>query len=104
MVGNPLIQKALFSGLLIRIKVFRICVPTHAVYAGRALRTAISLGDNPPGIVDVNTLTGAEEWSKNVIRGYSSAKTEFMLKEKGLVDLKMSLLDPGFAISEIIIY
>ena len=81
-----------------------ICVPTHAVYEGRALRTAIYLDDNPPGIVDVNTYSRTEAWSKNVIRGYSSAKTEFILKEKGVIDLKLSLLDPGLAVSKIVIY
>jgi len=80
------------------------CVPTHAIYEGLALRTAISLGDNPPGIVDVNTPSGTEAWSKNVIWGYSSAKTAFILKEGGMVDLKLSLLDPGLAISKIFIY
>jgi hypothetical protein len=81
-----------------------ICVPTHAVYEGCALRTAISLGDNPPLIVDVNTPSRTEGWSKNVIRGYSLAKTEFILKEKGMVDLKLSLLDPGLAICKILVY
>jgi hypothetical protein len=84
------------------IKLF--CLPTHAVYEGRTLRTAIKLGDNPPKIVDVNIPSKTEEWSKNVIRGYSSAKTEFIVKKNGIVNLKFSLLDPGLAISKIIIY
>ncbi|RPI03014.1 MAG: hypothetical protein EHM64_13005 [Ignavibacteriae bacterium] len=80
------------------------CVPTHAVHEKRALRTAIGLGDQPPAVVDVNTPSGTEAWSKNVIRGYSSAKTEFILKEKGMITLQLSLLDPGLAISKILIY
>ena len=81
-----------------------ICVPTHAVYEGCTLRTAISVGENSPHIVDVNAPSKTEAWSKNVIRGYSSTKTEFILKEKGMVDLQLSLLDPGLAISKILIY
>lgn len=81
-----------------------ICVPTHAVYEGRLLRTAINLNDNPLGIMDVNTPSGTAEWSNNVLQGYSSAKTEFILKEKSMVNLKLSLLDPGLAISKILIY
>ena len=81
-----------------------VCVPTHAVYERRELRTAIRLADNPPEIVDVNTPSKTEEWSKNVILGYSSAETEFNIKEKGVVNLKLSLLDPGLAISKVIIY
>jgi len=81
-----------------------ICVPTHAIHQGRALRTAIYLGDNPPSFVNVNTPSGTDEWSKNVIRGYSSVKTEFILKKKGMIDLKLSLLDPGLAINKILIY
>jgi hypothetical protein len=74
------------------------------VYNGRALRTAIRLGDSPPAIADVNTPSGTETWSKNVLRGYSSAKAAFILKEEGMVDLRLSLLDPGLAISKIRIY
>ena len=81
-----------------------LCVPTHAVYEGRSLRTAISIGDNPSDIVDVNTPAGTETWSKNVIRGYSSAKTEFIMNKKETINLKLSLLDPGIAICKIIIY
>jgi hypothetical protein len=81
-----------------------ICVPTHAVHEGRALRAEICLGDNFPGIVEVNTPSGTETWSKNVIRGYSSAKTAFVLKEEGKVNLKLSLLDPGLVVSKIFIY
>jgi hypothetical protein len=81
-----------------------ICVPTHAVYSGRALRTAIRLGDSPPAIVDVDTPSGTETWSNNVLRGYSSAKAVFILKKEGMVNLKLSLLDPGLAISKILIY
>lgn len=81
-----------------------ICVPTHAVHEGRGLRTAIHLGNNTPVIVDVNTPSGTETWSKNVIRGYSSVKNEFVLEEDNIVELKLSLLDPGMAISKIFIY
>ena len=81
-----------------------ICVPTHAVYNGRALRTAIRLADSPPAIVDVDTPSGTETWSKNVVWGYSSARAVFILKEEGIVNLKLSLLDSGLAISKILIY
>ena len=81
-----------------------ICVPTHAIHEGCALRTEICLGDNPPRIVDVNTPSKTETWSKNVIQGYSSAKAEFILEEKDMVDLQLSFLDPGLAISKILIY
>lgn len=68
------------------------------------MRTAISLGNNLPKILDVNTPSKTEEWSKNVIRGYSSAETEFVLKKDGMVILKLSLFDPGLAVSKILIY
>lgn len=81
-----------------------LCVPTHAVDESSALRIAIRVDDNPTTIVDVNAHSGTDLWSKNVIRGYSSAKTEFVLKKKGMVNLHLSLLDPGLAISKILIY
>lgn len=81
-----------------------ICVPTHAIHEGRALRTAVKLGDNPLKIVDVHTPSRTETWKKNVIRGYSSASAMFNLKKDGPVNLRLSLLDPGLAISKILIY
>ena len=81
-----------------------ICVPTHAIHEGRGLRTGINFGDNPSKIVDVHTPSRSETWNKNVIYGYSSARTAFNLKEDGVVNIRLSLLDPGLAISKILIY
>ena len=81
-----------------------ICVPTHAIHEGRWLRTGINFGDNPSKIVDVHTPSRSETWNKNVIYGYSSARTAFNLKEDGVVNIRLSLLDPGLAISKILIY
>jgi hypothetical protein len=44
-----------------------------------------------------------EAWSKSVIPGYSSAKATFILKKESNVDLKLSFLDPGLAISKILV-
>ena len=81
-----------------------ICVPTHAVYEGRSLRTGVSIDDSLIGIIDVNTQSKTDDWNKNVIRGYSSGKTEFILRERSRVNLELSLLDPGLAVSKILIY
>lgn len=81
-----------------------ICLPTHAINKERSLRVEICLNNNRLAIIDFSTNSVTEKWSKNVIRGYSSAKTEFDLKKKSMVDLQLSLLDPGLVISKIIIY
>lgn len=81
-----------------------ICLPTHSINETRGLRTAVSINGRLVDIVDVNTPSKSDEWSKNVLRGFSSAKTEFTLNEDSSIDLHLSLLDPGLAISKIIIY
>lgn len=81
-----------------------ICLPTHSINETRGLRTAISINGRLVDIVDVNTPSKSAEWSENVLRGFSRTKTDFILDEDGMVDLHLSLLDPGLAISKIIIY
>jgi hypothetical protein len=81
-----------------------ICVPTHRIHAGRGLRYAISLGHEPPTIVDVNSAAETPQWDKNVLRGYSIGRSVHKVDQDGMVKIRIALLDPGLLISQIKIY
>jgi hypothetical protein len=87
-----------------RRRVQLICVPTLAIHEGRALRTAIRLGESEPVIVDVDAPEFTRDWKKKVIRGYTTVEAEFDLKTDGPCTLRLGLLDPGLAISRVVIY
>ncbi len=80
------------------------CLPTHPINEEHALRVGLSVDNYSVGIVDVNTIPETNAWRKNVIRGYASAIFEFVLKDNSMIDLKLSLPDPGLVINKIIIY
>ncbi len=81
-----------------------ICVPTHAIHEGRGLRYAISVGDEPPTIVDVESAAETPTWAKNVLRGYSIGKSSHTFDNAGKVKIRIALLDPGLVISQIRVY
>jgi hypothetical protein len=81
-----------------------ICVPTHRIHAGRGLRYAISLGNEPPTIVSVNAAAETPQWDKNVLRGYSVGSSSHKLDGDETVKIRIAPLDPGLVISQIRIY
>ena len=80
------------------------CVPTFRIHDGRGLRYAISLNDESPTIVDVNSKAETRPWEQNVLRGYSIGKSSHKLDKDGKVKIRLSLLDPGLLITRIKIY
>ncbi len=85
-------------------KIKLICVPTYAIHAGRSLRTAIRVNDNPVQILDVHTESKTKVWKKNVIRGYSTVEATFNLEKDMDAQIQLMLLDPGLVISRIEVY
>ncbi|HKL20609.1 MAG TPA: hypothetical protein VJ904_02310, partial [Tichowtungia sp.] len=87
-----------------RRRVFVLCMPGHAIHEGRGLRTAISLADSAPVIQDVDVPAYSPAFNQSVLCGYSVAEAEFDLESDGPCTLTLSLLDPGLAVSKIIVY
>ena len=80
-----------------------ICVPTHAIHEGRGLRYAISVGEEPPTIVDVQSKAETPIWSKNVLRGYATGASSHCV-DGGKAMIRIAPLDPGLLISQIRVY
>jgi len=87
-----------------RRRVLVLCMPGHAIHEGRGLRTAISLADSAPVIQDVDVPAYSPAFNQSVLCGYSVAEAEFDLESDGPCTLTLSLLDPGLAVSKIIVY
>ena len=81
-----------------------ICVPTERIHEGRALRYAISFGDESPAIVNIHSAAETPQWAKNVLRGYAIGKSSHNLDKEGTVKIRIAPLDPGLLISQIRIY
>ena len=80
------------------------CLPTHAIHEGRGLRAAVTIDDHPCSVLDFHAPSKTSAWNRNVIRGFSKATTtSFEVKEQE-VTLKLYLLDPGLAITRIIVH
>ncbi len=81
-----------------------VCVPTHAIHEGRNLTIALKINDEDSQFLDINSPAKSDAWYKNVLRGFSAADAKYELKEDGYLNLQLGLLDPGLAISKIVIY
>jgi hypothetical protein len=75
------------------------CLPTHRVHEDRQLRYTVSLGDEDPQVVNVDSPSGSRTWSTNVLRGYSEGLTQHRIQHDGEQVLTLRLLDPGLAIT-----
>lgn len=76
-------------------------LPTFAIHEGRTLRAGISLGGSEFQIVDMDTVYYSAEWFDNIFRGHSVKTVSFLHDGSGPVELKVSLLDPGLALSRV---
>jgi len=86
------------------------CMPTFGVYKGHGVRYAVSVNGDTPQVIDINAARWADEknrnvdWATNVVRGYASGKTTHTVDKDGQSTIRVYLLEPGLAVSEIEIW
>jgi hypothetical protein len=80
------------------------CLPTHRIYDGLGLQYAISVNGGTPQIVNVDAAADTPQWSRNVLRGYSTGETKHPLDASGQVVIRLYLLDPGLVVNELDIF
>jgi len=79
-------------------------VPTHPINKEYGLRAAVAINDKKYQLLHFNAPSGTKQWSDNVLRGYSSASSDvFVLNNDGKVIVKLALLDPGLAVTKIVV-
>ena len=80
------------------------CLPTFRLYNGFKLQYAISVNDDEPQLVNIETKAESKEWGQNVLRGFSVGKTTHRVITKGKAIIKIYLVDPGIVINQIEIF
>jgi hypothetical protein len=77
--------------------------PTLAFVAGRGLRFAISLDDEPPTVVDMKASAGDPEWSRSVEDNIRIMRIPVTLSGPGAHSLYVWGIDPGVVLQKIIV-
>ncbi len=79
-------------------------LPTLHVYEGRDARYAVQLGDGEPQVFSIHAGDFTAEWRLNVLRGYASRSISIPASARGAQRLRISLLDPGIVLQEILVH
>lgn len=80
------------------------CMPTHRIHKGRGVRIAIAAGGNSPVIQDLQAAEWSEQWSTNVLRGYSLGQVAYHRENSGKTTVRIYLPEPGVVLDKINIY
>ena len=80
-------------------------VPTHPIQAGRGLRFAIGIDDQPPQLVTVGAdmAVPSRQWSLNVMNASTVAGANLEIKTAGLHLLKLYMIDAGVVVDKIVL-
>ncbi len=80
------------------------CMPTHRIHEGRGVRIAIAASGNKPVIQDLHAGEWSEQWSANVLRGYSAGQAALSKENSGKMTVHVYLPEPGVVLDKINIY
>ena len=85
------------------ISIQTIVAPSLNFVPDRGLRYAISLGEEPPQIIDILEDNSDKAWQDSVKKGVRYAISHHTLKTPGAKTLKIYAIDPGVVIQKIIV-
>lgn len=77
------------------------CLPTFRIYAGLNMRYAISINQEEPQFVDLNTKAESKAWEQNVLRGYMQGETVYHSATAAKATVRIYMTDPSLVISQI---
>ncbi|MDE6395506.1 MAG: glycosyl hydrolase 115 family protein, partial [Duncaniella sp.] len=77
------------------------CLPTFPVHAGDNLDVALGINGCEPQIYSLKTVATKGKWNQTVLQGYNDATVTYDSPSDTTVTLRVSLLSPGIAVSEI---
>ena len=80
-------------------------VPTHPLLAGRGLRYAVGLDDQPPKIVtvDAGLSVPSRAWSQRVLDATTKGNTTLAVAVAGVHVLKIYMVDPGVVLDKLVL-
>ena len=78
-------------------------IPSHAMYAGRGVKVAVAIDEQPPVLVDFQTFGRSESWMQNVLKNAAKVSTSLPIIKAGKHTLKVWMVDPGVMLDQILI-
>ena len=79
-------------------------LPTLHIYEGREARYSVQIGKEAPETFSIHAGDFTAEWRLNVLRGYSSRRISIPAGCTGVQTIRISLLDPGIVLQEILVH
>ncbi|WP_223654198.1 glycosyl hydrolase 115 family protein [Hymenobacter psoromatis] len=79
------------------------CRPTHTIHAGRGLRYAIALNDEPPRIVSLESEEYSQVWAGNILRTAALGQSQHRVAAPGRQVLKIWMVDPGVVLDKLVL-
>ena len=77
-------------------------IPTHALHSGLKVRYSVSIDNEPPKEVNLETAEFSEPWKQNVMRAAAIGTTEHSITA-GKHTLKIRPLDPGLVFDKVVL-
>jgi hypothetical protein len=78
-------------------------IPTHPIRAGRGLRFALGLDDQPPQEVIVNVRDESADWAQSVLNATAVGTAKVSVNPAGKHTLHVYGVDPGVVLDKIVI-
>ena len=103
LTASPVIEYDLHLFSSGDISIQTIVAPSLNFVPDRGLRYAISLGEEPPQIIDILEDNSDKAWQDSVKKGVRYAISHHTLKTPGAKTLKIYAIDPGVVIQKIIV-
>lgn len=78
-------------------------VPSFPVHSGENLNVALSIDGGEPRTYSLKTVATEGKWNHTVLQGYNDATAIYTSPANGQIKLRVSFLNPGIALSEIVV-
>jgi len=78
-------------------------VPTHPLVAGRGLRFAVAVDDQPPQVIVADAKDGSAEWAQGVLNATVTGTTQLKVPAIGRHTLKVFMVDAGVVLDKIVV-
>ena len=76
-------------------------LPTFPIHSGGSLNVAISVDGGKASVISLKTVATEGKWNTTVMQGFNDATVKYTAETEGNVSVRVSMLNPGIALSEI---
>jgi hypothetical protein len=101
--NSPVLEYDFYTFNFGKANVIVQAVPTHAFYDGKGVRTAVSIDNADPIIIDFQTFGRNDGWKQNVLKNATQKLAKQVINKAGKHTLKIWMVDPGVMIDQVLI-